>query len=109
MNYYSLRFPLLDHTFKEICSILGPDFIGNDQTGIFEFTCDFGNDYWYCLHTILDHIQAKLSKLESIGIEKDKISLWLISEFSEQTNLEFSPDILEKLGEVGITFCISLY
>lgn len=109
MNYYSVRFFLNQDNHKEIGSILGLGWIDNEQSGTFEFKCALDYDYWFCLNKIIDLIQEKFVQLESICIVKDNISIWLISEISEQTNFEFSPEILEKLGKSGVHFCISLY
>lgn len=109
MNYYIIRFCLSQDKYLEISSVLGLDFEWDNQTGRFEFNCDFKENYWACLNTILDLIEIKSDKLQSLGIKKESISIWFISEMSEQTNFEFPPNLLEKFGKSGVHFCISLY
>ena len=109
MNYYSVSFYLGQDKYLEISSVLGLDFEWDNQTGRFEFNSDFKENYWTCLNRILDLIEIKSDKLESLGIKKESISIWFISEMSEQTNFEFPPNLLEKLGKSGVYFCISLY
>lgn len=109
MNYYSISFYLSQEKYPEISLVLGLDFEWDNQTGKFEFNCDFKDDYWACLNKILDIIEIKSDKLELLGIKKESISIWFISEMSEQTNFEFPSNLLEKLGKSGVHFCISLY
>ncbi len=65
--------------------------------------------YWDVLNTFIDLIDTKFQELYLEKIEKDDITLWLICEYSEQCNLEFNPIILERIGKIGITLCISCY
>lgn len=109
MNYYSVSFYLSHDKYLEINSVFDLDFELDNQTGKFEFNCDFNEDYWFCLNKILDIIELKSEKLEFLGVKKESISIWFISEMSEQTNFEFPPSLLKRLGNSGVNFCISLY
>lgn len=109
MNYYSISFYLSQDKYLKISSVLGLDFEWDNQTGRYEFNCDFKENYWTCLNRILDIIEINSDKLESLGIKKESISIWFVSAMSEQTNIEFPPQLLEKLGKSGVHFCISFY
>lgn len=37
------------------------------------------------------------------------ISIWRYYEYDEQCNFEFSPQELKRMGDNGITFCISCW
>ena len=63
---------------------------------------DFINEF---LHILEDNYE----KLNKIGIEKDNISIWLLYEYDSQCNMEFDPIRLKRLGDNGITLCISCW
>lgn len=65
--------------------------------------------YWEVLNTLIDLVENKIPALQLEGIQKDDVTLWLICGFSGQCNLEFNPKTLERIGNNGITFCISCY
>ena len=65
--------------------------------------------YWEVLNTLIDLVEKNIPKLQLEGIEKDDITLWMLCEFSGQCNLEFNPKTLERIGNNGITFCISYF
>ena len=54
-------------------------------------------------------LKGKFEILESVGIKKEDITIWYYYEYEQQCNMEFSPKNLAKLGELGITFCISCW
>ena len=37
------------------------------------------------------------------------ISIWCLYEYDEQCNMEFQPNELKRLGDAGITLCISCW
>lgn len=51
----------------------------------------------------------KFKFLKEIQIEKDDISLWLLYEYENQCNMEFTPIELNLLSKLDITFCISCW
>ena len=57
----------------------------------------------------LDMLEGKYDQLESIGISKEDISVWLLYEYDNQCNIEFLPNDLKRLGENGISLCISCW
>jgi hypothetical protein len=48
-------------------------------------------------------------KLWRIGIRTEDITIWHIYEHDGQCNLEFDPQRMKRLGENGITLCVSCY
>jgi hypothetical protein len=65
--------------------------------------------YTNFIDAFLDILEGKYDKLKEIGIDKEDISIWMIYEYINQCNMEFSPSDMKKLGDSGITFCISCY
>lgn len=65
----------------------------------------------YCnfIDYFLGILQGKYDKLQDIGIMREDISIWIIYEYKEQCNMEFAPVDMKKLGDSGITLCISCY
>ena len=48
-------------------------------------------------------------KLESIGISREDISIWVLYEYEGQCNMEYDPVSMKKIGENGIVLCISCW
>jgi len=67
------------------------------------------NAYTNFIDCFLSILEGKYDKLQEIGITRDQISIWMIYEYEEQCNMEFSPSDMKRLGDNGITFCISCY
>lgn len=76
---------------------------------IFDIQASKKKSYWDVLNTFIDLIDSKFQELHLENIERKDITIWLICEYIEQCNLEFNPMILEKIGKIGITLCISCY
>ena len=67
------------------------------------------NAYTNFIDYFLGILEGKYDKLQDIGITREHISIWMIYEYEEQCNMEFTPSDMKKLGDNGITFCISCY
>lgn len=67
------------------------------------------NAYTNFIDFFLSILNDKYEQLQNIGISKDHISIWMIYEYDGQCNMEFSASDMKKLGNSGITFCISCY
>ena len=65
--------------------------------------------YTNFVDSFLKVLDGKYDDLQKIGIKRENISIWMIYEYEEQCNMEFSPKELKKLGENEITFCISCF
>lgn len=57
----------------------------------------------------LNLLADKYDQLSEIGIEKENITVWVLYEYDQECNLEFSPEQMKRLGENGITLCISCW
>ncbi len=68
---------------------------------------DFG--YFNFIDYFLNILDGNLVLLEDMGITRDNIAIWMLYEYEDQCNLEFRPDEMRRMGEVGITLCISCW
>ena len=57
----------------------------------------------------LSLLEGKYEKLESIGISREDISIWVLYEYEGQCNMEYDPVSMKKIGENGIVLCISCW
>ena len=57
----------------------------------------------------LSLLEGKYEKLESIGISREDISIWVLYEYEGQCNMEYDPVSMKKIGETGIVLCISCW
>ena len=61
------------------------------------------------INQFLNILETKYSDLEKLNIEREHITFWMIYEYDHQCNMEFDPQRLKRIGENGITLCISCY
>ena len=61
------------------------------------------------LVNFLSLLEGKYEKLESIGISREDISIWVLYEYEGQCNMEYDPVSMKKIGENGIVLCISCW
>ena len=57
----------------------------------------------------LSLLEGKYEQLESIGISREDISIWVLYEYEGQCNMEYDPVSMKKIGENGIVLCISCW
>jgi hypothetical protein len=57
----------------------------------------------------LSLLAENYEKLSAIGVDRTCISVWSYYEYDQQCNMEFSPNQMLRLGENGITLCISCW
>ena len=57
----------------------------------------------------LSLLEGKYERLESIGISREDISIWVLYEYEGQCNMEYDPVSMKKIGENGIVLCISCW
>lgn len=67
------------------------------------------HSYTNFIERFLGILDGKYEQLEKIGISRSDITIWMIYEYDEQCNMEFFPDEMRRLGENGISLCVSCY
>ena len=93
---------------KQIDAILGES--NNDPNIGWGLTIEEGSQiYNHALYHFTDIIKNNLTKLNAIGVLNDMITFWFMYEYEEQCNMEFHPDIMKEMGELGIVLCISCW
>jgi len=75
----------------------------------YEVITENGDKYFDFINNFLDMLDKKFSALYEIGIRKENITFWLLYEYDQQCNLELDSIRMKRLGEAGITLCISCW
>ena len=105
-------------TFNNITYILGwtPKQPGKDKYpdacyNVWSYSVDIGeaDQYFDFINIFLDRLEPKFINLEKLGVTKGNITFWLLYEYDQQCNMEFDPQRLKRLGDNGITLCISCW
>ena len=52
----------------------------------------------------LSLLEGKYEKLESIGISREDISIWVLYEYEGQCNMEYDPVSMKKIGEKRVNY-----
>lgn len=65
--------------------------------------------YFDFINYFMDILEGNYEQLESIGIPRENISLWFLYEYETQCNMEFLPNDMKRLGESGISLCVSCW
>ncbi len=110
MYYYSLRIDISEKCqIIEISDILGiaPNCPSVDWG--FEILQEDNDIPVNYIDVFLSILEGKYKELEKNNIFRKDISIWVLYEYSEQCNIEFTPNELYKIGEAEITFCISCW
>jgi len=61
------------------------------------------------LEFFIDLIINNLDRLNEIGISIDRITFWYLYEYEQECNMAFYPGITKRLGDLGVTLCISCW
>ena len=108
---YNLRISCSNDIQKEkISCILGVK--ANRQmngTWYFEVEEEEIDGYFDFIKYFIDILEEKYEQLKSIEISKEDISLWFLYGYENECNMEFLPSDLKRLGDNGISLCISCW
>ena len=107
-SYYSLRINTKETNYQMVSQILQKEPKDLSKGWIFEVESS-DTSYFDYINEFLDILEGNYEKLESIGIVKNDISIWMIYAYNQQCNFEFIPKDLKRLGDNEITLCISCY
>lgn len=61
------------------------------------------------INYFMDILEGNFETIEKYGIDRGDISIWVYYEYDEQCNLEILPSQMEKIGQNGISLCISCW
>lgn len=111
MNYfYQLSIETKDtDTIRKVEGILGEDSVSEEYWIITHQ--DGGDDelYYDYISYYLDLLEDKLDDLNKIGISLEAISIWIFYQCEERFDYEFEPEVLKRIGEYGVSLCISCF
>lgn len=108
MYYYWLQIYVSDDKFEIVDKILGVK--SNCQPfWKLQLIQKEEDEYINFIDYFLSVLEGKYDRLKEIGITRNDISIWILYEYEGQCNMEFSPDEMKRLGEEGITLCISCW
>jgi len=57
----------------------------------------------------MDLLEGKYEELKRLGINRENISIWMLYAYNEECNIELSPKDMKRMGDNGITLCISCW
>ena len=105
-------------TFNKVSEILGVSPTDTDfssfPNGIpaewtYEVIVKEDDPYFDFINTFLDLLESKYKTLEQLHINRSDITFWYLYEYDRQCNMEFDSVRLKRLGDNGITLCISCW
>lgn len=106
--FFSLRIESTSEQAPKITDILGVE--PNYPRVTWGYKLIVKDDgYTNFIDCFLGILEGKYDRLQDIGVTREEISIWMIYEYEGQCNMEFSPIDMKKLGDSGITFCVSCY
>jgi hypothetical protein len=94
---------------KDIARVLGKPSSNESGSWTLEFEEGSNDPPINFVDRFLELLDNKFDFLDSIGVSRDDITIWLLYEYDEQCNLEFSSKDLMRLGEAGIGLCVSCW
>lgn len=99
-------------TLDSVNSILGIEYSteeGNPSQWIYEVEQKEADEYFDFINSFLNILETKYSELEKLNIKRDNISIWMLYEYNHECNMEFDSERMKRIGESGITLCISCW
>jgi hypothetical protein len=107
-RFYSLQICSIAEQIEKITDIIGVS-SSNKLEWKYELIEEESSDCINFIDCFLDLLENKYEQLNEIGITRDDISIWMLYEYDNQCNMEFSPNEMKRLGDNGITLCISCW
>ncbi|WP_333601322.1 hypothetical protein [Flavobacterium sp.] len=115
MKYFyrlQISFSPNKETLSSLNSILGIEYLTEDENPSewwYKVEQNESDEYFDFINQFLNILETKYSDLEKLNIKRDDITIWMIYEYDDQCNMAFDPQRLKRIGENGITLCISCY
>ncbi len=106
---YKLKISTEESNYEIVSSIVELYPLDYKKGWSYDIIYDERSENYDVIARLLDSLEGKYEKLHKIGIKNSDISIWIIYGFNNQCNMEFEPELLERLGGRGIKLCISCY
>ena len=95
---------------KAVGTLLGePSSSGLSGLWFIERKSEDSDHYVDYIADFLAILKGKYEALAEMGITRRDISVWMLREYDQQCNMEFSPAEMMRLGKEGITLCVSCW
>ena len=103
-NYYYLKnlkccdllLSRLFHFFNNRINV--PDNLPEDPDG----SIHYGEIAW-----LLNLAENNKKELLELGVDFSDSQIWMIYYYDKQCNMEFDPELMERMGKLGIKLCVS--
>ena len=56
---------------------------------------------------LLNLAEENEEKLIGLGVDYSDSQIWVIYYYDKQCNMEFDPDLMERIGKLGLKLCVS--
>lgn len=117
MKYYRLQIDTKAdsrETFDKVTEIVGliPNELENETNfkhWIYEKEESDSEPYYDFINRFSEIVEPKIDVLSALGISSQDISVWYLYAYDQQCNMEFLPKDLKRLGDNGISLCISCW
>jgi len=118
INELKISFPPSIETYNSITELLAKKPRDKDfnnfpnqipSTWTYEVITKEEYPYFDFINNFLDILESKYVKLAELGVQRDDITIWNYYEYDGQCNMEYDPNRLKRLGENGITLCITCW
>ena len=107
MYYYSLRINTVNLIqVRQVNELLGVRSNYSKEDWYLEVVQKEDDPPFRFIDYFLSLLEGKYERLESIGISREDISIWVLYEYEGQCNMEYDPVSMKKIGENGIVVCI---
>ena len=111
---YWLQIPCDDPVIPKIESLFGQPSTSRYKHYEIEGVIEYGENYNYDAYVnyimlFCSIVKQHKEELIKIGVNLNDITIWQINHYDSQCNLEYSPEDMKAMGELGITFCVSCY
>lgn len=107
-SYYELQIECNNTEKKKIEDLLHKS-ARDYQSGWYLIIEEGSKEYFQVLNKFISIVEDNLIALKEIGIKSEQISFWYMYEYEQQCNMEFDADVMKKMGNLGVTLCISCW
>ncbi|HMX60335.1 MAG: hypothetical protein IT275_03910 [Chitinophagales bacterium] len=107
--YYSLKISTDNLSRDNLEEIIGVKSNCEHATWELEVEEKEEDEYVNFIQYFMDIIEDKLPILDSFGVERESITIWMLYAYNNQCNMEFEAEDLLRLGKNKIKLCISCW
>ena len=56
---------------------------------------------------LLNLAEKNAKEMTALGVDFSDSQIWMIYYYDKQCNMEFNPDLMERMGKLGLKLCVS--